>query len=232
MKKLALLVGAIVLTSSAIAQRPTDSNPFSLEGGLSINSLTNTFSAPALRLRYFAAENIAVRLGIQYNSAKTTNLYYGSTALGVPTADSTGTYVNRKAMTWISIGGSYHFSQLEKLSPYVSLDLMIGTGTGIAGNDTRTDCVGTSYSDGVSSESTTKSSGLGIGIGAGFDYYFAENVFIGAELGMTYMSTNDKGGTYSTTSGGITTSGDVLTVGKSSSFGNSANAAIRLGWRF
>ena len=229
MKKLAILVGAIVLTSSAFAQRPTDSNPFSLEGGLSINSLSNTFSAPSLRLRYFAAENIAVRLGIQYNSSKTTDLYYGTTSLGLATVDSTGTEVNKTAMTWISIGGSYHFSQLEKLSPYVALDLMIGMGSSTA---EWTDFDGVGFDKGFSANVDSKTSGLGIGIGAGFDYYFAENVFIGAELGMTYMSMNDKGGTSSVTSGGITTSGETLTAGKSSSFGNSANAAIRLGWRF
>jgi len=229
MKKLAILVGAIVLTSSAFAQRPTDSNPFSLEGGLSINSLSNTFSAPSLRLRYFAAENIAVRLGIQYNSSKSTDNYYGLNSVFVPTADSTGTDMNKASMTWISIGGSYHFSQLERLSPYVALDIMIGMGST---NEEWTDYDGTGFAKGQSATLTSKSSGMGVGIGAGFDYYFAENVFIGAELGMTYMSSNDKGGTWSSTIGGVTTSGDMLTTGKSSSFGNSANAAIRLGWRF
>lgn len=229
MKKLAMLVGAIVLTSSAFAQRPVDANPFSLEGGLSINSLSNTFSAPTLRLRYFAAENIAVRLGIQYNSASSTTNHYGVTALGIPTADSTGTEMNKTAMTWISIGGSYHFSQLERLDPYVALDVMIGMGSS---TDEWTDYDGVGFMKGTSALIESKSSGLGVGVSAGFDYYFAENVFIGAELGMTYMSSNDKGGTWSSTVGGITTSGDMLTTGKSSTFGNSANAAIRLGWRF
>ncbi|MEY3237019.1 MAG: hypothetical protein RI883_1120 [Bacteroidota bacterium] len=229
MKKLAILVGAIVLTSSAFAQRPTDSNPFSLEGGLSLNSAANTFSSPTLRLRYFAAENIAVRLGIQYNSSKTTDLYYGLNSAFVPTVDSTGTEINKAAMTWISIGGSYHFSQLERLDPYVALDVMIGMGSTSA---EWTDFDGTGFDKGFNATGDSKTSGLGIGIGAGFDYYFAENVFIGAELGMTYMSNNDKGGTWSSTTGGVTTSGENLTTGKSSSFGNSANAAIRLGWRF
>lgn len=229
MKKLAILVGAIVLTSSAFAQRPTDSNPFSLEGGLSLNSLSNTFSAPAIKFRYFASENIAGRLGIQYNSSKTLDNYYGNGTDGFPNADSLGTEENKSSMTWISIGGSYHFSQLEKLSPYVALDIMIGMGST---NTEWADFDGTDYVDGVSASISNKTSGLGVGIGAGFDYYFAENVFLGAELGMTYMSSKDKGGESTFTTGSTSTTITNHPTGNSSSFGNSANATLRLGWRF
>jgi hypothetical protein len=128
MKKLAILVGALVLTGSTFAQRPVDANPFSLEGGLSFNA-GNTFSAPSLRLRYFAADNIAGRLGIQYNSTNETINHYGTGTDFLPALDSLGTEVNKSAMTWLSIGGSYHFSQLDRLSPYVALDVMIGMGS-------------------------------------------------------------------------------------------------------
>jgi outer membrane protein W len=228
MKKLAILVGALVLTGSTFAQRPVDANPFSLEGGLSFNA-GNTFSAPSLRLRYFAADNIAARLGIQYNSTSETINHYGIGADFLPTADSLGTEVNKTSMTWLSIGGSYHFSQLDRLSPYVALDVMIGMGST---NATWTDFNGTNYSKGVSAEVNSKTSGLGLNLAAGFDYYFAENVFIGAELGFMYMSMSDKGGDATVTSGNTTTTVTTLPSGKNSSFGNAAQGTIRLGWRF
>lgn len=228
MKKLAILVGALVLAGSTFAQRPVDANPFSLEGGLSFNA-GNTFSAPSLRLRYFAADNIAGRLGVQYNSTSETINHYGIGSDFLPSADSLGTEVNKSSMTWLSIGGSYHFSQLDRLSPYVALDVMIGMGSN---NATWTDYDGSDYAAGVSAAVNSKSSGLGLNLAAGFDYYFAENVFIGAELGFMYMSMNDKGGEATFTSGSTTTTITSLSEGKNSSFGNAAQGAIRLGWRF
>lgn len=229
MKKLAILVGAIALSGTTLAQRPEGSNPFSLEGGLSLNATENTFSAPTIKLRYFATDNIAGRLGLSYNSSKMVENVYGLDANFEPTADSLGTITIKESMTWVSIGGSYHFSQLEKLSPYVALDLMYGMGSY---NEQWADSDGTDYVKGVDAEIDTKSSGIGFGLSAGFDYYFAQNVFIGAELGLMYTSENDKGGTVSVTSGNSTTNLDILSSGKSSSMGNSATAAIRLGWRF
>jgi outer membrane protein W len=229
MKKLALLVGAIALTGSSMAQRPTDSNPFSLEGGLSLNTTSNTFNAPMLKLRYFAADNFAVRLGLQMNNSKEVENFYGFDAQGDETTDSLGTITTKDRLTWISLGGSYHFSQMERLSPYVALDVMIGMeSTKVDGVDTD----GNGYDAGRTSTSTTKNSGLGLNIAGGFDYYFAENVFIGGEVGFMFLSMKDKGGEASTTFGSTTTTVTTLPAGSGSSFGNSATAAIRLGWRF
>lgn len=230
MKKLAVLVGAIALTGSSFAQRPTDSNPFSLEGGLSLNSTTNTFNAPMLKLRYFAADNIAIRLGLQMDNSKEVENFYGFDAQGDETADSLGTLTTKNRLTWISLGGSYHFSQMERLSPYVALDVMIGMeSTKVDGADASS--LG-GYTDGLTSTATTKGSGLGLNIAGGFDYYFAENVFIGGEVGFMFLSMKDKGGEASTTFGSTTTTVTTLPAGSASSFGNSATAAIRLGWRF
>lgn len=228
MKKLAILVGAIALTSSAFAQRPVDANPFSLEGGLSLTT-GNTFAAPMIKFRYFATENIAARLGIQYNMSKDLANHYGLNSMGVETEDSLGTVETKSSLTWISIGGSYHFSQMAALSPYVALDIMIGMSSN---SEVGTDDDGSSYVNGFNYETSSKGSGFGVGISGGFDWYFAENVFMGAELGLTFASWNDKGGDWSVTSGGVTTSGTTLGTGKNSSFGNSATGSLRLGWRF
>ena len=229
MKKLAILVGAVILSGTALAQRPVDSNPFSLEGGLNLNATANTFTAPTIRFRYFAAENIAARVGITYNSSNNEQNFYGIGSDGNPSADSLGTLVDKSSSATFSIGGSYHFSQLDRLDPFVALDVMIGMGNSTS---TATDSDGASYVRGMSSESTSKSSGFGVGVGAGFDFYFAENVFIGAEVGLTWMSWDDKGGETTTTVGSTTTTVTNHSTGKSSAFGNSSSAAIRLGWRF
>ena len=142
---------------------------------------------------------------------------------------TSGTEVSRMSTMMIGIGGSYHFSQLDRLDPYVAVDVMIGSSSSSMEG---TDAIFGAYSSGDSYSMTSKASGFGFGVGAGFDYYFAENVFVGAELGFTYMSWNDKGGSSDVTIGGTTVSTTTLSSGSSSSFGNSATAALRLGWRF
>lgn len=230
MKKSILAIAAVAMFGlGANAQRPVDANPFSLEGGLSLNSGTSTFSAPELRLRYFAADNIAGRLGIMYNSSNDVVNHYGLDADFNETADSLGVQTLKNSMMWISIGGSYHFSQLEKLSPYGFLDVMIGSGSS---NETWEDYDGAGYADNVSAEVSTKESGLGVRFGGGFDYYFAENVFIGAEVGFMWMTSTDKGGEVTVTSGSTTTTTTLLSQGSMGTFGNNATAAVRLGWRF
>jgi outer membrane protein W len=226
-KKLLLVAACAAFGLSAFAQRPVDANPFSLEGGLNLTG-GSTFSAPAITLRYFAADNFAGRLGLMYSSNKTVDNYYGTKDF-LPVADSLGTRTVNNSMTWVSIGGSYHFSQLDRLSPYAAVDIMIGSGST---NESWSDFDGFGFEKGVSAKVNTSNSGFGFKLAAGFDYYFAENVFIGAELGFMSMSTNDKGGEASFTSGSSTTTIKLLSQGNSSSFSNTATSAIRLGWRF
>ena len=62
MKKLMILVSALVLTGSTFAQKGTSDNPFSLEGA--VNFTTNdgfNFEAPNVRMRYFFKDNMAGR---------------------------------------------------------------------------------------------------------------------------------------------------------------------------
>jgi len=226
-KKLLLVAACAAFGLSAFAQRPVDANPFSLEGGLNLTG-GSTFSAPAITLRYFAADNFAGRLGLMYSSNKTVDNYYGTKDF-LPVADSLGTRTVNNSMTWVSIGGSYHFSQLDRLSPYAAVDIMIGSGSTSINGD-KTD--GASYDATAKSTITSSWSGLGVNIAAGFDYYFAENVFIGAELGFMMSSYNDKGGESSFTNGGTTVTFQNYSSGKGSSFGNAATGSIRLGWRF
>jgi outer membrane protein W len=230
MKKIILSIAVIATAGSLFAQRPTEgSNPFSLEGGLSLNSTGSTFLAPELRVRYFAMDNVAGRLGFVYNSTNVLENHYGLNADFIPTSDSTGTSLERSSMMWINIGGSYHFSQLERLSPYAFADVMIGMGSS---STEWKDFDGSDFAKGFSRTTNNSSSGLGVRFGGGVDYYFAENVFIGAEVGFMFISTTDKGGDVSVTSGGVTTSMSTLSSGNGSSFGNNATAALRLGWRF
>jgi opacity protein-like surface antigen len=164
-----------------------------------------------------------VQLGIGSASDKT--LYYeGGTATG------TGFNTDKFSGWSAQLGAEYHLSGTDKMSPYFMGALNFGGGsTSYTGENND----GTDFLAGVSYEGKTSNSSIGLGIGAGMDYYIAENIYLGLELGWGWNKLTDKGGSTSSTTGGITTEADIKGAGSSSGMGTGAmNTAFRIGWRF
>jgi outer membrane protein W len=224
MKKLAILVGAIALTGSTFAQKPSDA-PMSLEGQLGFNASTMSFNAPTIRFRYFVTENIAGRLTLGINNTSETFNYYETEDVN---GGGSGTEVNKTSMVNIGIGGEYHFAGTDRLSPYGGLDIIIGMGNSTA---EWSNYDGTGYNSDFTANIDAPMSALGVNLVAGTDYYFAENFYLGLELGLGFSSVTYKEGTTSATSGGVTVSNTSNTE-KYSSFGNNFISNFRLGWRF
>lgn len=228
MKKLAILVGAIALTGSTFAQKPTDA-PFSLEGQLGFNASTLSFDAPSIRFRYFATENIAGRLtlGID-NSSETINYFENEDVNG----GGTGTEENKMGGWNLGIGGEYHFAGTDRLSPYVGLDILLGGGS-MTSEWTNTN--GLSYDASHTRSVENKYSTFGVNLVAGADYYFAENFYLGMELGLGFGAMTEKEGTDVDTqiiAGTTVITNNKTNEYKSSSFGNNVVGQFRLGWRF
>lgn len=245
MKKLSLLLGGMILTTAVMAQKPTEGAPMTLEGNVAglaafgfgnssatnLNGTTNagttpSIVAPGLRFRYFATENIAVRLSLGFSSSKTTNNFYQNE---IDNSGGAGTYVSRIGTTTIGIGGEYHFKGTEKLSPYAGLDINFGMGKATTEGDQSNGAtwVATDYSE----KSEQKTAGFGVGLIAGTDYYFVENFYLGVELGLGFNSYTMKEGTSSVTTGGVTTEAKGNEM-KISGFSNNVMGMFRLGWRF
>ncbi|TNF46310.1 MAG: hypothetical protein EP305_11495 [Bacteroidetes bacterium] len=225
MKKLAILVGAIALTGSTFAQKATTDAPMSLEGQFGYNASTMSWSAPSIRFRYFAADNIAGRLTLGINNTSETFNYYETENTN---GGGSGTEVNKSSMTMIGIGGEYHFAGTDRMSPYGGLDIMIGMGNSTA---EWSNYDGSGYNSDFTASIDAPVSSFGVNLVAGTDYYFAENFYLGLELGLGMSSMTVKEGTTTATSGGVTIS-DVSNVEKYSSFGNNFISQFRLGWRF
>lgn len=224
MKKLAILVGAIALTGSTFAQKPSDA-PMSLEGQLGFNASTMSFNAPSIRFRYFVTENIAGRLTLGINNTSETFNYYETENTN---AGGSGTEVNKTSAVNIGIGGEYHFAGTDRLSPYAGLDILIGMGNATS---EWTNYDGTGYNNDFTASIDAPMSSFGVNLVAGTDYYFAENFYLGLELGLGFSSMTVKEGTSSATSGGVTVS-NVSNTENYSSFGNNFISQFRLGWRF
>ena len=226
MKKFFVLAGAVVLSSSLFAQKPSSDVKYSLEGNINYDATSGfSWTAPNLRARYFVNDNIAARvqLGLGSSSDKT-NYYEGGTLSG------TG-YNTDKASSWVGqIGAEYHLAGTDKMSPYFMGAVNFGGGS-TASNGENND--GSNYMADMTYKSKTSNSSIGLGIGAGMDYYIAENIYLGLELGWGWNKVTDKGGSTSFTTGGITTETNIKGAGSSSGMGTGAmNTAFRIGWRF
>jgi opacity protein-like surface antigen len=235
MKKLAILVGAVLLSGATFAQKATLDNPFSLEGVLNYSAGTGIdWQAPTIRARYFVNENIAARvqLGLGDNlgtpMSETQNFYENADGTG-----NTGS-LEIKRMNWVAqVGGEYHLDGTDRMSPYFALGINFGGGSQ---KSTLTESDGTSYVQGLTGTGEGKMSMFGVGLGAGMDFYVVENIYLGVELGLNFGSYNysDVTQTSSFTSGGTTVTNTSVTAGSKETHLNTGagNAAFRLGWRF
>ena len=245
MKKLSLLLGGMILSTAVMAQKPTEGAPMTLEGNVAglaafgfgnsaptnLNGTTNggttpSIVAPGLRFRYFATENIAIRLSLGFSSNKTTENFFENE---VDNTGGAGSYVTRMGTTTIGLGGEYHFKGTEKLSPYAGLDINFGMGAMRTEGDQSNGVtwVAADYSE----ESEQKTAGFGVGLIAGTDYYFVQNFYLGVELGLGFNSYTMKEGTSSVTVAGVTTEATGNEM-KQSGFSNNVMGMFRLGWRF
>lgn len=238
MKKI-LLTGCLVLATAAASfgqtyadvEKSTTETPFSMEvlvnnGGTGIN-----WTAPALRLRYFVNDNIAARLQIGLGdgsgspSSESLRFYEDADGGG----EEGSAEISRSA--WVAqIGGEYHFTGTQKLSPYVALGVNFGGGSQSLATENSD---GSSYVQDLNVESEGGYSVFGAGLGAGMDFYFVENVYIGLELGIGFSRFNydDSEQVNTITTGGTSTSVTTVNPGYTESF-IGTNAAFRLGWRF
>lgn len=226
MKHINLLLGGLLLSGAVMAQKPDAGTPMSLEGQVGWNANTLTFNSPSIRFRYFFADNIAARLTVGLSNTKYTELFYEGPNV---TQGASGEYITRSNAWNIGLGGEYHFTGTDRLSPYVGLDIILG---GAKQRTEGTDTDGTMYIADYQEESVRPVSLFGFNIVAGTDFYFSEHFYIGAEMGFGLQALKQGEGESSVTSGGITVSTAIQPEEKFSNIGNNVMGAFRLGWRF
>ncbi|MFN6116612.1 MAG: hypothetical protein ACK46C_12120, partial [Flavobacteriales bacterium] len=71
-KKVLMTVVLAGATTLAMAQKPTEGNPSSLEVQVNLAGEGSTVVSPAQKKRNFLSENLAIRIGLGYNSSKDT----------------------------------------------------------------------------------------------------------------------------------------------------------------
>lgn len=229
MKKVALICAlALAGVTGTFAQKQTGGEKnlevqFAPLGGSPV-------SISGIRLRIFNSESSAIRLG----------LFLGGTNTETITQDADNDLdllelidVDKSFSFSIRPGYEKHFAGTDRLSPYVGAELLIGiTSTTTESQTQYTDDNG----DPAAYNTITKggTSTFGLNLVAGTDFYFADNIYLGAEIGFGFSRTSDKENetTYEDAPDGFDDSTSTVDNSKSSSWGPNFQGTIRLGWLF
>jgi opacity protein-like surface antigen len=245
MKKLMIFVGALTLTGSLFAQKPaSDDARYSLEGLANLNTTDGmSFAAPSIRLRYFATDNIAGRVQFGFGGD-------GSSVFGTPSKESytytnaaedkNGTVDISRSAFDVQLGAEYHLAGTDKLSPYFAGHIGFGQGSE---EQTWTDVFYSNpadptsvlgYAEGFSVSATGGYSTFSWGLGAGFDYYVADNIYLGLELNLTSMTRTTDDLVKDVTTPLSPDPTTYTTLGNKKSYTNigAAHGSVRIGWRF
>jgi len=252
MKKILLFaLGACMFTATADAQKqaggennlqvlfaPLGGSPISLNyGGISYRKFSSDGTS-AWRLNLFIGLNNKTEVVGQPDTSHAGSGVLGSTK---PQADKT-----TSGMT-ISLRPGYekHFAGTESLSPYWGAELWFTMVTAKEEEDNVVTNATTANPDATDWMvlTTTKtgdgaSTTFGVGLIAGFDYYIAKNLSLGAEFGFGFSTTSmpdieDESVTTNATTGASEVVADPNEIqGSSMNVGPNAIAQFKLGWLF
>lgn len=248
MKKILLaLVFVIGISAISQAQYRAEAGDKNLE--VNFAPLGGTpVSIPGIKFRSFMSATSAFRLGvfIGYNNTATTTQEEdfdednNNEQLTLELKDKMSTF-----SIAIQPGIEKHFAGTERLSPYIGGFLNLGYTSKTDYSESQTIVGDVTDTDLFLGDMKTKTGQLNLGLNAvaGFDYYFAAKVYIGAEVGFGFAMNNDFKSKVTENTTELNTNGDALiqvTNESESILDNKSNfqigpnviGQIRVGWLF
>ncbi len=235
MKPFSILTWALLFSTLAYAQekpfkpvRGTVTADVGLAGGLlntavGLNNNATGISSGVLRFRYFDSPKLAFRIG-----AAVVNNRNEETQVLSPTATS-NTIVKNSAIEF-NLGVEKHFSGSNRLSTFVGADLLFGiTGAGRNIENSNGDYSNLKNSNGGALRG---SSNIGLRLITGADFYFARKLYLGTEVGLTFLSGKTKAVTRSVKNGNVVTETRLTEPGSTFTINPGVVTGIRLGFQF
>ena len=228
MKKTILFAALALATTGLFAQKQTGGEKnlevqFSPLGGSNV-------SISGLRFRMFNTEASALRLSFFVGGSSTETVQQEADndidALELLDTDKEFSFSIRP-------GYEKHFEGTDRLSPYVGAELSFtSTSTTTEDQEQYIDEDG----DPQVQTTTTKggTSSFGLNLLAGTDFYFADNIYLGAEIGFGFASSKDKDNetTFENAPDGFEDTTSTVGNEKSNAWGPNYQATLRLGWLF
>ncbi|HTF80792.1 MAG TPA: hypothetical protein VL947_03670 [Cytophagales bacterium] len=237
------------LTTPTVGYKPAAGNAvieLGLSGGLlntatSLNSPGNGAFPGMVKLRYFLADDLALRASFNFSAYSTTNKAYELDDDGKET-ETVGTQKIRNSFYGVNLGVEKHFTGTERLSTYIGGDLSLGVASASLKEE--------KYNGGAYNEDYSRTikgangpggdnGGFGWGLRAvtGADYYFVKKVYLGAEAGWGFFSFRNSGVKTTTTTPDGTGGTDTVTSETKSDGGAftltpQVVASVRIGYIF
>ena len=232
MKKVSILLFALLVSFTSFAQVAVEIN-FDPLGAFA--SGLPTFSANnGLKVRYFLSDDFSVRGTVNFLMNPNTEYTY------VPKSSGNGD-IETKTKTNVTTfrftpGIEYHLAKFDKGSVYAGAEVGFGM-TNASYNQTNDDNdeqIDIKGSNGLGAYPGARSNTrLGLGVFTGVDYYMTKNLYLGVELGLSYISTtNKKIVRKDTPATGSSTETITKDHRNNSSLGFDCTPAFRLGWTF
>lgn len=195
-KKLTLtFVGAVALASSVSAQEAETTSNSGNKFAAGDNNLEFTFASPFASANPFGLENNTVKYrkfvssSVAYRLSASLTYSSESTVTQQEDSDADLELLKDKESAFglmLAPGYEMHFAGSEKLSPYVGGQVIIGY-------NSSSDRTEDQDADDKLYYTKTKNGSMSFGFGgvAGFDYYIAKSLYVGAELNYNLVMTND-----------------------------------------
>ena len=199
-----------------------DPGKFMMEVGFSpIAGTVNEVNLIGGQLRgiYVVSEKVEVKLGVGFGLNKTKSDNGESGAAWAENA-------NRVSSFSINPGVNYIFEGTKKLSPYIGAELGYGMSASKVKRETNAGKIIDKNAD-VDRYNNFKFNAL-----AGFDYFFAKNIFVGVEVGLGVNISVLKESYTETTADGKTTKDESKVDAHTVNFAPSFTPSLRLGWAF
>jgi len=176
-------------------------------------------SLGGIKYRSFSSETSAFRVSVFVGFDSSTDVSLGGGSDGLGELNSTSSTFDFS----VRPGLEKHFTGTDKLSPYIGGEVLVG----FSSSTEKDEMYATE-----AFENKTKNGSLTFGLNAlaGVDYYFAQNIYLGAEFGFgfTFESMNDT--KFESTQNDVD---DVTSPnGSGINLGPTAVGQIRLGWLF
>jgi hypothetical protein len=175
-KKMILAAMAFGICFGVQAQKP-ESSSYSLEAQFGIDGTPfseNNGEMPHIRGRYFLSNTMAIRGQIGFMTRN----------LSQPITEDFIARIGRRDQQWltygIGAGMEMHMEGTDRLSPYVGGQINFNR---MIYNQEWIDADWSGLKPGYSEIETAASNIWGIDLVAGIDYYFAQNVYVGLEIG-------------------------------------------------
>lgn len=196
----------------------------------------NPVSITGIRFRKFNSEASAIRLSINVTSNRNTEITQEADDTASP--DALELVTTDKSFGFsIRPGYEKHFAGTDRLSPYVGAELLFA----INRNTTETESQYQSPTNATQGNVLTQvdkggTNTIGLNLVAGTDFYFADNLYLGAEIGFGFASTRDieNETSYDNAPDGDQYESSTSTLGNttSRSIGAIFQGSLRLGWLF